>query len=95
MHSNSQCGNPYSYSCNICVNLITATMTLDTSFRRQQVEGRGLRAEATPRTSTPYTERLAMLSNSGTFKGRGKNYWQRLSINVEDKLHPSFSTLAH
>ena len=49
-------------------------MTLDTSFRRQQVEGRGLRAEATPRTSTPYTERLAMLSNSGTFRGRGKNY---------------------
>ncbi|XP_038068075.1 uncharacterized protein LOC119737657 [Patiria miniata] len=52
----------------------TGTLTLgtfdDTPYRRQQVEGRGLHPEPTPRSSTPYHERLGTLSLSGTYRGR-------------------------
>ncbi|XP_072017991.1 uncharacterized protein [Amphiura filiformis] len=48
----------------------TATVTVDPGTRRQQIEGRGLRAEVTPRTSTPYTERLGLLSTSETYRRR-------------------------
>ncbi|XP_071954067.1 uncharacterized protein [Antedon mediterranea] len=47
---------------------LAETVTLET--RKQQVERRGLKAESKPRSSTPYTERLAQLSMSGTFRPR-------------------------
>ncbi|XP_071477221.1 uncharacterized protein [Diadema antillarum] len=47
----------------------TATMTLGQT-RRQQVERRGITPEPTPRSSTPYTSRLAELGNTGTHRER-------------------------
>ncbi len=55
-----------------CLARLSCLDTMTFNDRRRQVEGRGIHAEATPRSSTPYHEQLTTRSFSGTYRARGR-----------------------